>query len=111
MEAVVTVVCTGSGTHKRRPFNQFVVDGDQVAMREYRIGNMPELLGGEVDGAAVVHKAVLPPFYDPRVGHGRWRWECPQCNTRRLFSTTELRDWLQGRRVADISTESVNTPR
>lgn len=103
----ITVVCSGNGSHKRHPFNQFTFDGDQVSMRDHRVASKPQFLGLEDDdGATVIGKAVMPPLYDPRTGRDSWRWECPYCHCRRRLSTDELRaclQGLQGRRVLDLS--------
>lgn len=100
--AVITVVCTGRGSHKRLIFNQFTVDGDQLTMQPFRIANMPDLAAAEVEGVAMETKAVMPPSYDPRTSHG-WRWKCPRCGTDRRFSDATLILWLRKRRVSDIS--------
>lgn len=102
----ITVVCTGgeSHKHKRHQFNQFILDGDRMSMLNHRVVNRPQFLGLEDDdGATVIGKAVMPPFYDPRIGRGRWRWECPYCHKEWALSTAELRGYLQARRVFDLS--------
>jgi hypothetical protein len=100
----VTVVCTGRGSHARHPFNRFTVaDDGSFTMRQYRVGNEPDWKDlTDDDGATLLHTPILP-VYEPRSGRGRWRWECPLCKTRRLFTTGELADWLRGKRVVDIS--------
>ena len=104
---LITVVCTGGGSHKRHPFNQFAVGDDgTITMREYRIGNEPAWKDvADDDGATLAHTPILPTLYEPRTGKGGWRWECPYCKTRRRFSSDELADWLHGKRVGDISVE------
>lgn len=109
MTALIVVVCTGRGSHKRHTFNEITVTPDALQCNRTRVANMPDLKGQMLDGEEVAGDSpayALALAYNPRQPSGGWRWDCPACAADERFADDDgVRRWLASinGRVADIS--------